>query len=46
VGHKGAMEQIMLQCKKHIKMKKGQKLEKAISIEKPSPTTCLKIEAT
>jgi hypothetical protein len=29
-------------------MKKGQKLEKAISIEKPSPTTttCLKIEAT
>jgi hypothetical protein len=33
-------------CKKHMKKKKGWKLERAISIEKPSPTTCLKIEAT
>jgi hypothetical protein len=35
-------------CKKHIKKKKGQKLEKAISVEKSSPTMTvfLKIEAT
>jgi hypothetical protein len=45
------MEQLcskaLTNCNKHIKKKKGRKLEKVIRVEKPSPTitVCLKIEA-